>query len=205
MLTNYSGERPPIVKPSRYGEAGAEAGLFAFYLRDHLRAPDPEMPPALGGPHPSQLLDEHPGWTDDDHKAFGHLMSLEDNLALLRPVDEVFDSNQIDLFDNLRRFHAALPFSEGERHWLIAAERIEWPIAATGILEPIATMEDVIISTGVKTPVVGFELVRRWVAWRREAGAFAGQGSLDDARDALDLVGRELLPEAESLPSAEGA
>ena len=202
MLSPYSGDRPSITRPGRYGEAGVEAGLFAFHLRDHLPSSDPEMPPALGGRQPDELLDEHPGWTHEDHVVFGYFMDFEDDIALLRPADEVFDSEQIDLFDNLRHFHAALPFNEGERHWLIAAERVaqEIPVPA-GTFEHMSPMEGEIISAGVKQPVVGFDLVRRWVAWRREADDFEGQGSLDEARSALDLVGRELLPEMDQ-PSA---
>ena len=45
---------------------------------------------------------------------------------------------------------------------------------------------------GVRRVVSGRDLMRRWIAWRREAGEYEGQGSHDQARDALRTM-QELM------------
>ena len=86
----------------------------------------------------------------------------------------------------LLRLHGAMPFDEVERDWLFEAhDETQGPNSITLIRRREAT----IVSGGLRRVVQGRDLIRRWWSWRRETDEFSGQGSLDQARDALrDLV-----------------
>jgi hypothetical protein len=51
------------------------------------------------------------------------------------------------------------------------------------------------MSAGIRRVIHGRDLLQRWWSWRRETGEYAGQGSLDQARDALEGVIELIAPE----------
>lgn len=186
--------------PSPYGADGDSVGSFAWQLREILGLPTGEMPFAS---------DEQPRWDRVDERAFLCLVDMNAGLPFLDPSESVEGRDVADLFRHFRRFHAALPFAEGERHWLLGAyktiPRESLPKGMTpreafqlrgisDVVAGLAVTETVIISAGLRTRVIGRDLIRRWAAWRREADEFAGQGSLLEARNMLQLIGHELAP-----------
>jgi hypothetical protein len=206
MAAGQGGEGSPGESPhySPYGLAGQQLGELAFKLAPYLASPTKEMPFAPG---------DTPRWTDDDRQTFwGELMDFEFSVPMLeREVEREAKGDFDRRFPNIVRFHAALPFSEDERRWYVAEHGIVWELdvdkrmdalekarVEEGTDEEIA-IEAQIIALGTQQGVDRRDFVRRWAAWRREVDEFAGQGQIDDARTALDLLGHELLP---NTPSA---
>jgi hypothetical protein len=174
----------------QYGVAGRQLGDFAFVLRDHLAIANEEMPftPA-----------DTPRWDEDDRQAFADLMDFEASVPGLEyRVHGDFDS----AFPNIGRFRAELPFSDEERLWIVDERSMVWELESEDLvgIEGSFPFEARIMTLGLRQGVDRSDLVRRWAAWRRDADEFADQGKLDRAREALDLIGRELLPNGLEQP-----
>lgn len=151
-------------------------------------------------------LEDSPAWCAPDETDLGalaHLSELEsgfDNFLMMIPSDvmDTLDPPQadqanvkIDEFLALRdRFHTALPFGEAERGWFLKAYSGDFEPTGTGgnVLKAIGNQEARIVTAGVRQVVNGRELVRRWLAWRRETDEYADQGTLDLARVTLDEI-----------------
>ena len=164
------------------------------------------------------LCDEHPGsdldsWGQADTTGFTSWRSLECELQKL-PLPEELDKDRQRLpFERLTaQLHSALPYSEGERHWLMNTEPpdplllLPVPLDNKTIVEVQSRyheryfgLEARIVSAGLIHVVSGRDLMRRWLSWRSETDEYTGQGSLDLARDALASLIKLVAPD-EDIP-----
>lgn len=194
------------VENGPYGGDGREVGRFALYLSQVLRSTTAET--AIGP-------DGSPGWDKHDRKAFDYYDDFQSGIAFIEtavdfdPVPDgvpagVSGDDLGDLYRKFHRFHAALPFSEGERYWLLAADR-RFSKQDTDLVAGLLASHTTIVSAGIRQPLHGRDLVRRWAAWRRETDEFAGQGSLDEAHTVLRSIAAQLLPEQELKKPDPGA
>lgn len=166
------------------------------------------------------LCDEHPrsdldSWGEADTTGFTAWHSLERELQTLPLPPELDRDRQRLPFERLTaQLHGALPYSEAERQWLVDTEPpdplvlLTPPIDHKTIVEVQSRhherylgLEARIVSAGLIHVVSGRDLMRRWLSWRSETDEYTGQGSLDQAREALaDLIG--LVAPDETLPSS---
>jgi hypothetical protein len=169
-----------------WGSFGSALGRSAIFMLQELVEPKVESRTQGGEPVK---------WDRSDRKAFAMLNDLEGNIGFIEPAPDpaVSGGDIYDLFQEFSRLHAALPFSEAERVWLLKKSSDEWPDGIIGEAGEI-------MSSGVRRVVQGREMVRRWWAWRREADEFVGQGSLDEARQALGAIADTLVIESNWPP-----
>jgi hypothetical protein len=183
-----------------YGLAGHDLGGYALDLSIMLRAPDEQVPVAA---------DNGPTWSEDDRHAFDTYVDFRrasDSVGL----DHETSGNAFYSPDRWKRanelsrtvdlFHVALPFSEGERRWLLDyAMAFGFGRAPTGFELPdsISGTETTIISAGLRQVLKGRELVRRWAAWRRGVDEFAEQDTVDEARRHAIAIARRVLPKSD--------
>jgi hypothetical protein len=166
----------------QFGSIGGEIASHAGRLLDYL------VP--VSGDSGDQL-----DWQRADYLALGDWLELEEAVPLIDVFDDVEGGDRRKLHETLHAFHTALPFDEAERGWLgkiydRLSEGGEYPSREMPRL--IEGHEDQIMVEGLRKAVNGRDLMRRWIAWRRESGEYEGQGSLDQAREALGGL-RELL------------
>jgi hypothetical protein len=162
-----------------FGDVGTE---IAYYARELIQSFSIEP----------EVCDESGVMPRTDSRALDNWLGLEHLVPLVDVPIELEGDVRQRAHDALSSFHTALPFSEAERSWLVRlfrqldAPTVEaFPIA-------VETQEAQIMSAGVKRVVTGRDLMRRWVAWRRERDEFEGQASLDKVREALQRV-QELM------------
>ena len=151
-------------------EVSDNAGHLRQYLSGELDSP----------------LEPGPTWCNADVvdvEALPYLSELEssfDNLLIMVPGGDPEDYDQkvdaqIEDFLKLRNmFHTTLPFDEAERIWFLKAYRgdLEPVSASSNVLTAIGNQEARIVTVGIRQLVSGRELVRRWLAWRRETGEY---------------------------------
>jgi len=173
-------ERSPI--QSRFGEPFGDVGTEIVYYVDELITSLSDVPEALS---------ESGAMPRADCAALADWLTLEQLVPLVDvPVELEGDVRQ-RAHDALNAFHTALPFSEAERDWLVRLYRHRSP-TGEDLPAMIDTCNDQIVSAGIKREVVGRDLMRRWIVWRREDAEFAGEHSVDEARGALQGV-REVM------------
>jgi hypothetical protein len=165
-------------------------------LRMTLRGPHGDVPVTSEG---------LPTWAESDDKAFESYSTFTNSLRyVVVPNDDTRE-----LGDTVDRFHATMPFSQGERRWFHdvygEATKLECDVPGFSLPEILADAEATIISNGLHQIVRGRELMRRWAAWRRQTDEFAGQGTLSQAQRYVDkienLVLRDHNPEAIVSPN----
>jgi hypothetical protein len=86
-------------------------------------------------------------------------------------------------------YHEALPFSEAERRWVsntcatVNSDReYQWRAAKASVaMEIVNARRAEIMTAGVRRAIVGSELLRKWVSWRRQTDEFEGQDSFRTA------------------------
>jgi hypothetical protein len=169
---------------SSYGLPGVQVGEFAVLLRDRIAASG-EQPPVP----PGQARE----WDDADRTSFGFLLDMEESLPMLDDVVEDVPSR----LPEIGRFHAALPFTDAEREWLLAKQKALWEPRSEHLRQIHAgtfSVKQRIVELGEEQHVAGADMVRRWAAWRRNADEFAENSSREDAAYALDKLAHELLP-----------
>jgi hypothetical protein len=143
-----------------------------------------------------------PGFDDEPtrlatYAALGAWQHLEDHAWEVHDTSE--PHNPIDAFrHHLINFHVALPFAEAEREWLV--ENVAF-YGGPGEIEDQLAYKSQIVSEGVHKVVAAHDMVRRWLAWRQQAGEYSGQGTLDQARTALAFITRNVVP-YEPLPES---
>jgi hypothetical protein len=142
----------------------------------------------------------------DDFYALGDLDELH-KIAdrLYDPLMAAGDYEIVALRDHFEdhwpKFRAALPFHEPERRWLTdrlyandTGDKIRY--IAEDVAD-ISRQEGTIVSAGVHRVVIGRTLLHQWLNWRREAGEYRDQGTLDIARDALHDLMTAVSPETD--------
>lgn len=174
---------PPSLE-QEFASRRDEFRLNAHNLLEYLSAP---------------VLDrQEAGLREDDIQALGDLSDVEMWETTLQEPLIAADSSYglVERFEPAwRSFQAALPFTVEERTWFLD------PDGTTAERADKRNQEATIISAGVHKVVSGRELVRRWLAWRRETDEFEGQGTLDIAREALRSL-HELVTPGEPLPDS---
>jgi len=171
-----------------YSDTGYSAGHNAFLLLANLCEP----------------LDEHGYYNMDDgsrnswHAADGEALTnyaeLEWYVRHIRATDEVSVEEMGDFVIKLHALRQALPLTEAERNWIIDPSLGTVDAHEEHIVESIGIHEPELVSAGVRRVVSGRDIMRRWLAWRRETDEYAGQGTLDLAREALRGIVELLLP-----------
>lgn len=152
----------------------------------------------------SELLDYLSDPAFDDAPNIG---AAYDALDTLIDIEEDFllVSDEVRNLDAYRchfsMFHIALPFSEGERWYLVEDISLDDARRVDGVDEEALYHEDRIMSEGVRKRIMARTLVNRWLAWRQEADEFKGQGSLDKARISLAYLINNVTPGI-SLPQS---
>lgn len=141
------------------------------------------------------------GWTEADAKALSLAQETDWLSRLLVPPDTVSPDARVDFMTLMMAFRTALPLAEAERDWLLDGHRfsdkppVVPDIGTPDWLELSRRSEVQLVSAGLSRMVHGRDLLQRWWSWRREVGEYAGQGSLDQARDALENIIGLLAPE----------
>jgi hypothetical protein len=121
-------------------------------------------------------------WVPSDKRSFQGWFNIEDRTTPAL-ADPTITEDQVEhLTEMLFTYNVTLPYDEAERHWLFDAYDGAWGVGSIGI---IRRQETRIVSGGLRRVVYGRELMQRWWSWRRDTDQFAGQGTVDLARDAL--------------------
>jgi hypothetical protein len=163
----------------QFGHIGGDVASYAETLLGYMSPERDSLGGQSGWPKPTSPLEV---W-----------LELEADIPLINVFNDVTHEDRQKLNDALHAFHTALPFDEAERGWLgqtynrLAEQHVVREIP--GLIEGC---EDHIMMAGVRRVVSGRDLMHRWIAWRREADEYEGQGSLDQAREALGSL-RDLL------------
>lgn len=172
-----------------FGHHGNEVGQCALRVLASLSKPAPTVWEVDGKPI---VWDE-----EDDFHVIDNLHEALTGLRFIEPHPEMDGGDVGDLHRAFFRLHVALPLSETERLWLFdpverqpdRPQQMERPETLLGLTEEV-------MSGGVLRVIQGREIVRRMSAWRREAQEFAGQGSLQAAKDALSSIATMTLLES---------
>jgi hypothetical protein len=143
--------------------------------------------------------DERPGqktrWHEADEEALMEYLLLEELVPRMRPTDEVSHEEMDAFMVKMYALRAAMPLTEPERHWV----RQLWNAfdsAETNFDEALERQEAEVVVAGLRQVVKGDEILRRWTAWRKETDEFAGQGTLDMAREATRGILALIWPSA---------
>jgi hypothetical protein len=181
---------------SPYGYIGGETGEHALRLLENLLAPKTPMPFEPG---------ETPQWDDTDIEAFDNVMELDADMRCIDPGFDIEEGSTGITRKAWQTLTPSLPFSEGERNWLIKALRqpsghIDQPTVRARFPHAFLPAEATVISGGTRQAVDGLELVRRWAGWRRETDEFADQGNITRAIFLLDHLAYELVPKMFTTP-----
>jgi hypothetical protein len=181
-------ERYRLPTASTFDRRREDFGEYGGYVLNYL------CDPALNQPAAVALH-------KDDWKALIQLGNVYITAKVLRDPLAGLDSTYSLLYnfnEQWGSFHAALPFTETERQWLVdhmIGASVEVPVAmpedasAEQLATAISLQEATIVSAGLHKVVNGGVLLQRWLDWRRETGDYRGQGTLDIARHALhDLM-----------------
>lgn len=172
-------EVPEYERYGPFGYHGNDVGTFAISMLEELLESK-----QVTRPRNSAAV----AWDKGDRRAFNSFQELDTGIKFIEPAREVDGSDLGDLHRTFGRLHAALPFTEPERAWLWGANGRDAPEGLVGEAAEI-------MAGGVLRVVQGRDLVRRWWAWRRETDEFAGQGSLDEARQTLGMLAETLVTE----------
>jgi hypothetical protein len=175
------------------GPAWGPGGVARILLRTHADA----LSTDLHNPHGELPLtdDGLPTWDSvgSDYGAFRIYTDFRYTLDYIEPHDETGE----ELWRAVDLFHAALPFSEGERRWFLdtykAARSVELTKLGVRAQEVVAGTETTITSNGLHQVIKGRELMRRWAAWRRETAEFAGQGTVEEAQQHAKEISRLVM------------
>ncbi len=172
-----------------YGDVGHYAGLEAYSLLDFLSR------------HIAAEECNEKGWHDNDGDAISALGAFDWLLTHIRATEEVSTEEMADFDIKVIAFRAALPFTEAERNWLVKPSYGSLDPLYENLVKAVHSWSGEVISAGIRTAIDGHDLLRRWVAWRREIEEYADQGTLDVARETLRGIVAILAPR-KALPTS---
>lgn len=118
-------------------------------------------------------------WTDQDGHSLHGWFNVEEKAAIA--VADSRGTESTPMRGLMERYHASLPFSDGEREWLRDVYEELW--GSPGTLHELCQQESEIVTSGLSRIVTGRELVSRWWRWRRALAV--ERGSVEDAREVL--------------------
>jgi hypothetical protein len=147
-------------------------------------------------------------WLPSDHVAFRETIYFLDYAheaqESVRTPAGVRDSREdFPLAWHVDQAHIALPFSEGERLWLINHGVVSPQEDAAQAVVSEAKYDDTVMDAGQTRPIDGRGLLDRWWAWRRGVFEFEDEISLDIACKALAGIVDITVPRMPLSPSAE--
>ncbi len=161
----------------QYGSEGFEIGLYGKSLMDYL-SPEHEQP------------SDTVAWTAADYDGFNDFQELQ-ILELKLPIAPTVDwGDRFHLNIAFREYNMALPYNEGERRWLLSkflAAR-HYGYDRIDSVELVKSLDDRMMMSGVRRVVHGRDLMRRWIAWRRQVDEFSGQDGPFMARITLESI-----------------
>lgn len=172
-----------------FGSNGHYVGDYALDLLAELSKPVSSL---------QEVTEHKPIWSRDDAGVFDAMYQIEGASLFIIPSEEA-DPNDIgDLDRAFGRFHVSLPLSETERRWLFHPLDLEQERQRTWSLmrpESLIDVAEELTSGGLRQVIQGREVLRRLAAWRRETDEFAGQGTLNEAQEALGEIALTLVTE----------
>jgi len=171
-----------------YADYGEITGEYAIELLDELSQP---LVP--------EELDEL-GWYWPEGDALSTLVSMEVSIPMIRATGDVSVEEMEQFQTTVVAYHLALPITAAERSWLLRVERGADP-HSHHLLNGIGVVDEEIVANGLRQRLNGRDMLRRWLAWRRETEEFEGAGTLDLARENLRGMIELLLPN-ERLPKS---
>jgi hypothetical protein len=173
----------------RYGDVGRAAGDYAYDLLAELCEPHDVL-----GYDKTRPSDRRYTWRAADDRTLTTYVGFEWRLKHIRATDDV-SAREMESFGlKLHALQQALPFTEAERNWLVDPQGVAVAAQRKHIEKWAAVQEPELICAGVRKVISGRDVVRRWWAWRRETDEFAGQGTLDLARESLRGIVELLHP-----------
>lgn len=192
--TIYAKRAPDRDSTSPYGPAAIDLGLRAIFMFECIDT----KPIWRGGTNQRWLLNDREAFMD----TMEYLFSVRE--AQTKPLIDVGpparDHSGVALERHLESVHEALPFTEGERHWLI--QTFYYPGGRGDLGRPESSIRDAtrtepyVLSAGRQQSLDGQSLLDRWYAWRRDIFEFKGEGSRETACKALLGIGEILVPAA---------
>lgn len=175
----------------QYGEYHVDIAELGFKMLEALCTDI-----RVTGRHPERL-----DWLDRD--ALHSLVQI-DALAragFLVPPEKAGNEERHRFTDSLHALRTALPWSEGERRWLVGDAYFDASVNSCDAEDRNATFfanvadrREHLASEGKLTTVVGSELLERFRQWRREEGDYADGVGLERARTALASIITLLRP-----------
>lgn len=189
-------ERPELPFGSEW--KGPEMGPFGWVGNDAVEQAG-ELAECF-----SEDLEWSPGdpleWENPDTRALVHWLELDSAFPLMAMPFELIGDFSQRLYNTVLTVRSALPFNEAERAWLYNGTRGGGdPTLPNALPERFEHMEGTIMVAGIRRPVSGHDLMSRWLAWRRQTDEYEGQGSLDQAREALRSLRDQLVSGSETL------
>jgi hypothetical protein len=190
-------------KESPYGPVAQELGLSAVSTVDALT----DEPKWRGG------TQRH--WLPSDSRSFERTLDFarlasdaQGHLDVFTTDDSPEDMDGGTIATNLDMLHTSLPFSEGERHWLIYTMFIAsgWIPHARHAHTAVGKVRQRTSGTpdaGHFRPVRGTDLLDAWWAWRRDVFEFENSGMIDYAASALRGIASILVPNMPQVASYE--
>jgi hypothetical protein len=166
-----------------YGSSGEEIGGLARHMLDLF----------------SQDIDPAHGY-HDDAEALSFLLDIDAHRHHIRATGEVSMEEMEEFDQHWKALDAALPITGPERSWL--AMRFVWGTDPyyDSVAKDLGGQEAEIVSGGIRRVLRGDDLLKRWIDWRRQAGDYANQGTLDLAREALRGIVEKLVLYEDALP-----
>jgi hypothetical protein len=176
---------------SPYGITGQRVGELAQMLQGRLASAHKELPYAPG---------ERPRWDDDDRLVFGYVLELEDSLAALEQELQVRDIQRE--FSSVTVYEMHLPYAHHMWDWIKAKRDAAWEVTPDEAYELVKRggsfpYEELIMRRW--KPIEGgtydaYKMGAEWPEWRRGLGGQSDPWLLISAEEALDELGREMLP-----------
>jgi len=147
----------------------------------------------------SQDID--PVWQyDDDAEALSSLLEIDAHRPHIRVTGEVSHEEMEEFDQHWKALDAALPITGPERSWLAMRYVAGLDPSYDSVAKDLGGQEAEIVSGGIRRVVRGGDLLKRWIAWRRQTGDYANQGTLDLAREALRGIVEKLVLYEDPLP-----
>jgi len=133
------------------------------------------------------MVENEDGWAPADTTSLELLFEIDWLGALMAPPETVPLDGRLEANELVRALHDALPFTEGERWWLLTdalnERRSREPEPHD--LDPVREAEAEIMTHGRHHPVNGHDLLQRFRSWRRCCGEYEEGDGLASACDAL--------------------
>lgn len=185
---------------SPYGPVAAELGLAAVRAVNVLA----DVPEWRGGTHRRWLSSDYVAFQETVHFAYQAQRSYA--MLCIPNAGEVYDRREeMPLDFHLDHVYQALPFSEGERHWLVQLFEagVQGDENGAKVIVKEANWAECVMEAGQMRPLDGRDLLDRWWAWRRGVFEFEDGTALNIACKGLSGIADITLPRMRLSSNAE--